>query len=76
MIPAIAAGLAGAKAFERKVDVAARNVANADTRISLSNVDLVEEITGMLEGQRGFELNLKTIQTGDEMLGALLDLKR
>jgi len=26
-------------------------------------------------GQRGFELNLKTVQTAAEMLGALLDTK-
>ena len=116
MIPAVNAGLTGVKAFERKVDVAARNVANAGTRefkkaratmeegpgggvsarversdtpgplaadpdpagraVELSNVDLAEELTGMIEGQRGFEANLKAIQTGDEMLGTLLDLKR
>jgi flagellar basal-body rod protein FlgC len=43
--------------------------------VELSNVDLPDEMTGMLLGERGFELNLKTVQTADEMLGALLDLK-
>ncbi len=116
MLPAIQSGLSGARAFERKVNVAAGNVANASTReykkaravlqegpaggvsaslervatpgpqvldgdrqaaalVELSNVELAEEVVGMMEGQRGFELNLKTIQTADEMLGALLDLK-
>jgi len=116
MLPAIHSGLSGARAFERKVGVAAGNVANASTReykkarailqegpnggvsaqvervatpgpqvldpdgqtpelVELSNVELAEEVVGMIEGQRGFELNLKTIQTADEMLGALLDLK-
>jgi flagellar hook protein FlgE len=108
VIAAINAGISGARAFERKVDVSASNVANAITRefkksrvmleydsaggvsariervdsgvrevgaAELPNVDLAEEITEMLLGQWGFELNLKTIRTGDEMLGALLDLK-
>ncbi|MHB8765939.1 MAG: flagellar basal body rod C-terminal domain-containing protein, partial [Deferrisomatales bacterium] len=43
--------------------------------VELSNVDLGEEMVGMLVGERGFELNLKTLQVADEMLGALLDLK-
>lgn len=116
MLPAIHSGLSGARAFARKMDVAAGNVANASTReykrvravlqegsaggvsaqvervttpgpqvldtggqtpefVELSNVELAEEVVGMIEGQRGFELNLKTIQTADEMLGAMLDLK-
>lgn len=116
MLPAIHSGLSGARAFERKVDVAAQNVANASTLdykksravleegpaggvsarlervaspgplvadptgqgaapVELSNVDLAEEVVGMLLGQRGFELNLQTIRTADEMLGVLLDQK-
>jgi len=116
MIPALQSGLSGAKAFQRQVDAAARNVANVATNgyrkervamtedraggvatqsarvetpgptvvdpggadgvlVELSNVDLAEELTGMLIGERGFELNLKTVKTADEMLGALLDLK-
>ncbi len=39
-----------------------------------SNVDLAEEIPGMIVDQRGFEANTKIIQTKDEMLGTLLDI--
>lgn len=117
MLPAIHSGLSGVKAFERKVDVAARNVANAVTPgyeklravhaegagggvashlervptpgavvsasaaegappVPLSNVDLAEETVEMLLGQRGYEANLQTIRTADQMLGTLLDVKR
>lgn len=40
-----------------------------------SNVDLAREITGTIPLQRGYEANLKMIQTEDEMLGNLLDIK-
>ncbi|MEW6218398.1 MAG: flagellar basal body rod C-terminal domain-containing protein [Thermodesulfobacteriota bacterium] len=43
--------------------------------VEKSNVDLTEEMPHMLLARRSFEANLKVIQTGDEMLGALLDLK-
>ncbi|MEW6489993.1 MAG: flagellar basal body rod C-terminal domain-containing protein [Thermodesulfobacteriota bacterium] len=117
MLPAIHSGLSGVRAFERKVDLAARNVANAATpgyeklraahaegagggvtshleRVStpgllvpdlaaegappveLSNVDLAEETVEMLLGQRGFQANLQTLRTADQMLGTLLDVKR
>ena len=39
-----------------------------------SNVDLAEEMVALITGQRGFEANLQTIQTQDEMLGELLDI--
>ena len=39
-----------------------------------SNVDLTEEIPGMIVDQRGFEANLKVIKTRDEMLGTVLDI--
>ncbi|HSH68762.1 MAG TPA: flagellar basal body rod C-terminal domain-containing protein [Deferrisomatales bacterium] len=39
-----------------------------------SNVDIAEEMAALLTGERGFEANLKTIQTQDEMLGELLDI--
>lgn len=117
MLPAIHSGLSGVRAFERKVDVAARNVANAATpgyekiraihgesavggvgshreRVCApdpvgpdpraegappaerSNVDLAGETVEMLLGQRGYEANLQTIRTADQMLGTLLDAKR
>ena len=39
----------------------------------MSNVDLTEEIPNLMIAQRGYEANLKTIQTQNKMLGSLLD---
>ena len=41
-----------------------------------SNVDLGQELTNMIIGQRGFQANSKTIQTADELLNDLVNLKR
>ena len=40
----------------------------------LSNVDLAEELPQTIIAQRGFEANLKIIQTQDEMLENLIDI--
>ena len=40
----------------------------------LSNVDLAEEIVEMIPTQRGYEANLKTIKTEDEILGSIMDI--
>jgi flagellar hook protein FlgE len=42
----------------------------------LSNVDLEKEIPETILTQRGYQANLKTIETQDEMLGSLLDIKK
>jgi flagellar basal-body rod protein FlgC len=39
-----------------------------------SNVDVAEEMVALITGERGFEANLETIRTEDEMLGELLDI--
>ena len=39
----------------------------------LSNVDLADELTGMIPTEVGYKANLKTIRTRDEMIGTLLD---
>ncbi|MBW1863067.1 MAG: hypothetical protein JRJ02_11945 [Deltaproteobacteria bacterium] len=44
------------------------------TEKELSNVDLAEEITQTMLAQRGYEANLTTIKTLDEMLGTLVDI--
>lgn len=41
-----------------------------------SNADLGEETVNLIIGQRGFEANLQTLNTADQMLGTILDLKR
>ena len=44
------------------------------TSTETSNVDYTEETVSMITTSRGFEANLKVIQTEDEMLGSLLDI--
>ena len=39
-----------------------------------SNVNLEQEIPGMIITQNAYEANLKTLQTQDDMLGSLLDI--
>jgi flagellar basal-body rod protein FlgG len=40
-----------------------------------SNVDVVAEITNLITAQRAYEMNSKVIQTGDEMMGTLTQLR-
>ncbi|MBW2054327.1 MAG: hypothetical protein JRI29_01275 [Deltaproteobacteria bacterium] len=40
----------------------------------MSNVDLAEEIPQSIVSQRGYEANLATIRTHDEMLNSILDI--
>jgi len=44
--------------------------------LEMSNVDLSETFTDMIVTQRGFQANSKTIQTADQLLQELLQLKR
>ncbi|RME90480.1 MAG: flagellar hook-basal body protein [Candidatus Hydrogenedentota bacterium] len=44
--------------------------------LETSNVNLVREMTSMIEVQRSYELNQKSITTHDSMLGQLLSLMR
>jgi len=44
--------------------------------LEMSNVDLSEEFTGMIEAQRGFQANARVITTSDQILQELVDLKR
>jgi flagellar hook protein FlgE len=46
------------------------------TQVELSNVDLAEEAVNQILAQRGFEANLHTMQTADDMLGTVLDMKK
>lgn len=43
--------------------------------LELSNVDIVSEITRMISAQRAYEMNSKVIQTSDEMLGTISQLR-
>jgi flagellar basal-body rod protein FlgG len=44
--------------------------------LEMSNVDIVEEMVTMIMAQRAYEINAKAIQTGDEMLQQINNLKR
>ncbi|MFW8601877.1 flagellar basal body rod C-terminal domain-containing protein [Desulfobacterota bacterium M19] len=46
-----------------------------DTLVEKSNVELTEELPALLLNRRFFQANIKTIQTADQMLGSLLDIK-
>ncbi len=41
-----------------------------------SNVDLADELTAMIESQRGYTANSKVFQTGADLLDVLVNLKR
>ena len=34
----------------------------------------VDDMVGLMEGQRSFEANLAVVKTGDQMIGTLLDM--
>lgn len=40
-----------------------------------SNVNIVQEITSLIQAQRAYEMNSKVIQTGDEMLSTISQLR-
>ena len=40
-----------------------------------SSVDAVREITGLIEAQRGYELNAKVITAADQMLAATTQIR-
>lgn len=44
--------------------------------LEMSNVNMVEEMVNMITSQRAYEINSKTIQTADDMLGQVSNLKR
>jgi flagellar hook protein FlgE len=44
--------------------------------LEMSNVDLAEQFVDMIVTERGFQANSRTIQTSDQMLQELLQLKR
>ncbi len=44
--------------------------------IELSNVDIADEFISMMNAQRNFQANTKTITTADQMLQEVLNIKR
>ena len=53
-----------------------RDTGYGAAQIELSNVDLGEAAVSQIIARRGFEDNLRTLQTADDMLGSILDTKR
>ena len=43
--------------------------------LETSNVNAVEEISNLISAQRAYEMNSKVIQTSDEMMGTLTNLR-
>lgn len=43
--------------------------------IESSSVDVVEEITDLIEAQRGYEMNSKVVTAADQMLGATVQIR-
>lgn len=48
----------------------------ASGALEMSNVDLAQEFTNLIVGQRGFQANSRVITTSDELLQELVNLKR
>ena len=46
------------------------------TALEQSTVDLANELTNMIEGERHYSVNSKVFQTGADMLDVLVNLKR
>ena len=53
-----------------------RDSGYSPTLVELSNVDLGEEAVNQILAQRGFEANLHTLRTSDDLLGTILGMKR
>jgi len=53
-----------------------KDTAQGYMQVELSNVDLAEEAVSQILAQRGFEANLRTMKTADDMLGSILDTRK
>ena len=66
------------KSGDVQVDISGTNGLGAVQSGALeeSNVDLADELTAMIEAQRGFTANSKSFQTGADLLDVVVNLKR
>ena len=53
-----------------------KGTSHGPAQIELSNVDLGEETVSQIIAQLGFEANLRTLKTADQMLGSILDIRK
>ncbi|NMB08551.1 MAG: flagellar basal body rod protein FlgG, partial [Tissierellia bacterium] len=58
------------------IDVDEMNSRIIQGYLEASNVQVVDEMVKMITAQRAYEINSKTIQTSDEMLQLINNLKR
>jgi flagellar basal-body rod protein FlgC len=69
----------GVRAVIQQDETAGRMILNdpssGPTQLGLSNVDLGKEAVHRILAQRGFEANLRALQTADDVLGHILDIK-
>lgn len=83
-IGALTAAVSGLEAYSTAIQKNASNIAQVSTGTgaedqgppsAASQVDLTREITEMLLNERGFEANIKTLQTADTLMQTLLDIR-
>jgi flagellar hook protein FlgE len=68
----------GVRATIQRSETASPTILNdrvyGPAQLELSNVDLVEESVHRIVAQRGFEANLKALQTADDVLGLIINI--
>lgn len=52
-----------------------QNTSNGTEMVEQSNVDLVQEMPDLIMEKNGFSANIKTLQTTDQVMEALINLK-
>jgi len=73
----LSAALQGLNSAEAKLDQAATRIAQAGNPVEGSSgdtVDLAAEIVNLASAKIDYEVNLKALQTGDEMAKHTLDI--
>lgn len=83
-IGALTAAVSGLQTYSTAIQKNAGNIAKVGletwsgdqgTTPAASQVDLTREIPEMLLNERGFEANVKTVQTADNLMQTLLDIR-
>lgn len=70
----------GVTASVQRIDTPGNQVleqtGNGQQMVEKSNVEMTEEIPSLILSRRAFQANLKVIESQNEMLGSLIDIKR
>jgi flagellar hook protein FlgE len=72
-IPAIQSAFNGVQSGLQKMQSNSLKIANANT--TESSGDITEPLVNLLQNEQQVKASAKVIQTSDEMLGSLLDIK-